>query len=205
MTESLHKKTIAILVAAGFEDATVIYPVLNWSGLGADIQIFPAPMDRDANGIVPTVGLYGQRIPMPGLAEGHHYTMCSLREVKVEEIDAVMIPGGLAADVLRQDARVLDLIADLEDRTRILAAIGHGVQTFISTDSLRKTEIIRGHRICGPPGIAVDIGNAGGNYEDEAALVDGGLVTARTADNLPEFCDAVALALISPKVNRKRR
>ena len=50
--------------------------------------------------------------------------------------------------------------------------------------------MLRGRRATCAPQIRTDVKNAGAQYVDEAAVVDGNVVTSRTPVDLPAFCKA---------------
>jgi len=47
---------------------------------------------------------------------------------------------------------------------------------------------VRGRTLTSFPTLATDIRNAGGTWVDQEVVVDQGLVTSRTPDDLPAFC-----------------
>ena len=51
--------------------------------------------------------------------------------------------------------------------------------------------MVRGRRATSYPALRTDIRNAGGEWVDEEVVVDEGLVTSRTPDDLPAFCRAL--------------
>src|SRR5437870_3093777 len=66
-----------------------------------------------------------------------------------------------------------------------VAAIGHGAQLLLSAGALD------GRRVTCSPGIRDDVRAAGAVYRDEAVVIDGNLLTARGADDLPAFALAM--------------
>jgi protease I len=66
----------------------------------------------------------------------------------------------------------------------VVAAVCHGPQMLIEAD------VVRGRKATSWPSVRTDLKNAGAEVVDEAAVVDGNLVTSRSPDDLPEFCKA---------------
>ena len=54
--------------------------------------------------------------------------------------------------------------------------------------SLVEADLVRGRTLTSFPSMRTDIVNAGGNVVDEEVVVDQGLVSSRSPDDLPAFC-----------------
>ena len=72
---------------------------------------------------------------------------------------------------------------------RPVAAICHAPWTLIEAD------VLKGRRLTSWPSLQTDIRNAGGEWVDEALVIDGNLITSRNPDDLPTFCGAVVESL----------
>jgi protease I len=101
----------------------------------------------------------------------------------------VIIPAGYAADRLRLRHAVLDLVRDAIADGAPVGAIGHGAQVLISAG------VIAAHTVTCWPSIAVDVKNAGARYVDRPVVTDGGLITARKADDAAAFVAAMVHAI----------
>lgn len=203
MEGRLDGKVIAILTAHEFEDIEVMYTVLQLSQAGADIVVGTLPQEaighfhgRPAWPEKPITGRFGHTIPFDVLAEGNRYSVQSIWQMKPEEYDAAVIPGGLAPDFLRIDEKTLDFAAAIFRDGKILAAICHGPQVLISLDRQKGTDSVAGRNVTAYCAVKDDLLNAGAIYHDVPALVDGNVVTGRVPDDLPEFCDAIIEALL---------
>jgi len=109
-------------------------------------------------------------------------------EVKPEEFDCVIIPGGWAPDRLRRYREVLDFVKNVATRG-IVAAICHGPQVLISAG------LLKGRRVTCVSAIKDDVINAGAEYVDEPVVVDGNMITSRIPADLPYFCREIIKAL----------
>jgi protease I len=93
-------------------------------------------------------------------------------ELKVEDYDLVILPGGAKAmEYMRQDTEILKFISDFNSSGKTIASICHAAQLLISS------KIVKGRKISGYYSIKDDINNAGAIYTDEPAVVDGNIVT----------------------------
>jgi protease I len=105
-------------------------------------------------------------------------------DVRIDDYDAVIVPGGKAPDHMRMVPGLVRIVQDAVARDKVVAAICHGPQMLIEAD------VLRGRRATCAPQIKTDVRNAGANYVDEAAVVDGKIVTSRFPPDLPAFCKA---------------
>ncbi|HEV2527717.1 MAG TPA: type 1 glutamine amidotransferase domain-containing protein [Thermomicrobiales bacterium] len=110
-------------------------------------------------------------------------------EVKPGDFDLLVIPGGGAPENLRIVDEAVDWTRQFMESGRPVGAICHGAQLLISTRTLE------GRTLTAVNKIRDDITNAGGNYVDEALVVDGNLITSRVPDDLPQFNQALVDAL----------
>jgi protease I len=67
------------------------------------------------------------------------------------------------------------------DANKPVAAICHGPWTTIETGN------VKGRRMTSWPSLKTDLINAGAEWVDEEAVVDGNLVTSRKPDDIPAF------------------
>jgi protease I len=106
----------------------------------------------------------------------------SPRDVNLASYDAVVIPGGGAPDRMRVDRGMVKIVEDAFKAGKVIAAVCHGPQMLIEANILRK------RRATCWKSVVTDLKNAGADYRDEPAVVDGGIVTSRSPEDLPDFC-----------------
>jgi protease I len=191
-SHTLHGKTIAILVANEFEDMEVFYPLLRLSEEGARIilgmvhlGVAPRPYFPGK----PITGRYGLTVPPPFLKEGSLYVTKPMGELKLEDIDAVVIPGGFAPDVLRRDPAAVEIVRAAVAARKPVAAICHGPWLLFTAD------VVRGVRMTAYSSLKSDAIQAGALWMDAPAVRDGMIITSREVDDLPEFCQTIISAL----------
>jgi protease I len=106
---------------------------------------------------------------------GHNFALnATFDQVKPEDYDALMIPGGRAPEYIRMNARVLDIVRYFMKENKPVAAICHAPQV------LAAAGVLKGRRCSSYPATSPDVTLAGGTYVDVGmaeAVVDGNLVT----------------------------
>ncbi len=105
-------------------------------------------------------------------------------QVSVDDFDALLIPGGYSPDKLRVDRDAVDFARDFVNSGKPVFSICHAPQLLITAD------VLRGRTITGYTSIIQDIKNAGAEFVDREAVVDGNLVSSRNPGDLPAFIEA---------------
>ena len=107
---------------------------------------------------------------------GHNFTLnATFDDVKVEDYDALVIPGGRAPEYIRLNEAVLSAVRHFAENNKPIAAICHGPQV------LAAAGVIEGKACTAYPAVGPDVKSAGGQWVEvpvDKAHVDGNLVTA---------------------------
>ncbi|MBT9494094.1 MAG: DJ-1/PfpI family protein [Paucibacter sp.] len=107
---------------------------------------------------------------------GHRFTLnATFADIKPEDYDGLVIPGGRAPEYLRTMPGVLALVQHFARAGKPIAAICHGAQL------LAAAGVIRGKKVSAYPACAAEVELAGASYANIAvteAVTDGQLVTA---------------------------
>lgn len=107
----------------------------------------------------------------------------TIDEVSSSSYNALVLPGGVInPDKLRSNEQVVAFVKDFLEHGKPIAAICHGPWTLIETGMLR------GRKMTSYKSIKTDLENAGAEWVDEKVVVDQGLVTSRSPDDLNAFC-----------------
>jgi protease I len=123
------------------------------------------------------------------LKEGYRYATKPMAELRLEAVDAVVIPGGFAPDVLRRDPAAIEFVRAAVAAKKPVAAICHGPWLLFTAD------LVRGVRMTAYSSLKTDAIHAGAVWVDAPAVRDGAIITSREVDDLPEFCQALIDAL----------
>jgi len=109
----------------------------------------------------------------------------SVRDVRPEDFDALVIPGGYSPDHLRSDPHMVEFVRDFVHSGKPVAAICHAPWM------LAEADVIDGRTVTSWPSIKTDLINAGARWVDREVVEDGNLITSRKPDDLPAFTKAI--------------
>lgn len=107
---------------------------------------------------------------------GHNFALnATFADIRAEDYDALVIPGGRAPEYLRLDPNVIKAVRHFFDADKPVAAICHGAQL------LAAAGVIEGRKCSAYPACRPEVELAGGKFVEIAindAVTDGKLVTA---------------------------
>jgi protease I len=116
---------------------------------------------------------------------GHNFALnATFAEVKPEEYDALVIPGGRAPEYIRLNQDVLRIVRHFAQAEKPIAAVCHGAQVLAAAD------VLRGRSCSAYPAVGPEVSRAGGEYVDipvDQAHAQGNLVTAPAWPAHPEW------------------
>jgi protease I len=162
-------KKIAILATHGFEESELKSPKEHLENQGWTAHIIS---------------------PKPGTIKawaekdwGKEYNVDkTISEASSSDYDALVLPGGVInPDQLRTNDEAINFVKDFFNQHKPVAAICHGPQILINA------EAVNGRKLTSVNSISKDLKNAGAVWEDSEVVVDNGLVTSRTPEDLPAF------------------
>jgi len=171
MNPDLSDRTVAILATHGFEQSELESPRDALAEAGADVRIVSLPeTDEHIRGWAD--GNWGDDVSVDG----------SLDDYEVEDFDALVLPGGVMnPDRLRVDEDAVSFVRGFFEEGKPVAAICHGPWLIVEAGAADN------RRLTSYPSIKTDLTNAGGNWVDESVVVDQGLVTSRSPEDLDDF------------------
>jgi len=107
---------------------------------------------------------------------GHNFALnATFEQIKPEEYDALVLPGGRAPEYIRLNPRVIEIVRHFSKANKPIAAICHAAQI------LAAAGVLEGKKCSAYPAVGPDVTQAGGTYVNLAmteAIADGNLVTA---------------------------
>ena len=126
---------------------------------------------------------------------GHNFVLNeTFADVKAEDYDGLVLPGGRAPEYLRLNPKVIEIVQYFDREKKPIAAACHAAQT------LAAARVVEGKRVSAYPACAPDIGLAGGIYAKipiDQAVTDGHLVSCPAWPAHPAFLAQFLVVLAS--------
>ncbi len=165
----LRELRVAVIATDGFEEVELTDPVRALKEAGARVDIV-APKRGEIQGF--------RHHDKAGKVQVDR----TLAEIRPDEYDAVMLPGGaLNADAIRVEPALQAFLRALQNGGKPFAVICHAPWELVSAG------LVRGRTLTSYHTIRDDVQNAGGNWVDREVVVDGNWVTSRQPGDLPAF------------------
>jgi protease I len=169
MPRPVEGKKVAIITEHGFEEVELTSPMNALEQAGVQVHIIS---------------------PQKGMVKGWNHDHWSIElpvdktidEARPEDYDMLLVPGGvLNPDKMRMNPACVAFAQHFLEQGKPLAAICHGPQLLIETGMLD------GRKMTSYPSVRTDLVNAGVIWVDEEVVVDNGLVTSRSPEDLEAF------------------
>jgi protease I len=157
---------IACLLDSMFEDSEFRRPAEEFRNAGHEVTVIGFEAGEELTG-------YRQQV--------RARTDLPIDKARVQDFDALFIPGGYSPDHLRTDARMVEFARRFVESGKPALAICHGPQLLITA------EVVRGRRLTAWPTIQADLEKVGADVVDEEVVVDRNLVTSRKPGDVPAF------------------
>jgi protease I len=107
---------------------------------------------------------------------GHNFALnATFDDIRPEDYDALVIPGGRAPEYIRLNLRVLEIVRHFANGQKPIAAICHGAQV------LAAAGVLKGKNCSCYPTVSPEVTGSGGTFADIAmteAVADGNLASA---------------------------
>ena len=170
---TLTGKRVAFLATDGFEDSELTSPWLAVTDAGATAVLI-------APGASTITGKNGHEQPVDATSA----------EAEAADYDALVLPGGVVnADDLRLDTAAVRFARDFFAQHKPVGAICHAAWLLVEAD------VLGGRTLTSYPSLHTDLVNAGATWRDDEVVVDAGLVSSRTPDDLPAFNEKLVEAI----------
>jgi protease I len=181
-------KKILMLVGDYVEDYEVMVPFQILAMVGHSVHaVCP---DKKAGDTVATAVHDFEGDQTYSEKRGHNFTLTgTFDQVRPEDYDALVIPGGRAPEYIRLNPRVLEIVQHFSREDKPIASICHGQQV------LAAAGVVQGRTCTAYPAVKPDLEQAGATWAEvnetvTNAVVDGNLVTAPAWPAHPEWMKA---------------
>jgi protease I len=191
----VSKKTILMLVGDFVEDYEVMVPFQALLMVGHTVHaVCPGKKSGDhvRTAIHDFEGdqTYSEK-------RGHNFALnATFDQIKLEEYDALVLPGGRAPEYIRLNPRVIEIVHHFSKANKPIAAICHAAQI------LAAAGVLQGKKCSAYPAVGPEVTLAGGSYVNlgmTEAIADGNLVTAPAWPAHPAWL-AKFLAVLGTKI-----
>ena len=194
----MSKKSILMLVGDYVEDYEVMVPFQALQMVGHTVHaVCPGKKSGD---VVRTAIHDFEGDQTYSEKRGHNFALnATFDQVKAEDYDALLIPGGRAPEYLRLNPRVLEIVRYFAKEKKPIAAICHAAQLLAAAD------VLDGRKCSCYPAVSSEVTRAGGTFVDVAmtdAVTDGNLVTAPAWPAHPAWL-AQFLAVLGTKMEHQ--
>lgn|SRR5690554_1123502 len=173
----LTGKKIAFLATDGFEDSELTSP---WDAITQHAA--SASLVSTETGTITGKKGHEARVDL------------TTADAKASDFDGLVLPGGVVnGDTIRLDEHAVGFVRDFFAQHKPVGVICHGGWILADAD------VLHGRTITSYPSLRTDLRNAGATWVDEEVVVDAGLVSSRTPDDLPAFNDKLVEELAEGK------
>jgi protease I len=174
MSDVLQDRRVAILATDGVERVELEQPRQAVEDAGAEVELL-------------SIGEGEIAARNNDLEDAGSFTVDRLvGDASVGDYDALLLPGGTVnPDKLRMDESAVNFVREFFNSGKPVGTICHGPWTLLEAG------VLADRRVTSFPSLRTDLRNAGANVVDEEVVVDEGLVSSRSPDDLPAFCEKV--------------
>ena len=161
---------IACLLGQGFEDSEFRVPYDRLKAEGYQVDIIGVKSGEELKGYKGKEKVKAEK---------------AIDQVRADDYDALLIPGGQSPDHLRVDRRVVEFVKKFDQAGKPIAAVCHGPQLLIAA------HLVKGRTLTAWQTIQDDLRQIGANVKDAPVVKDGNWITSRKPDDLEQFSTAM--------------
>lgn len=170
---SIDKAKIVILATDGYERSELRVPLDELRKRGAEVKIASIKAGQIKSW---DKADWGDSIDVDLAAD----------DVVIGDFDALVLPGGqINPDKMRADEGAMRVVREFTKSGKVVAAICHAPWLLIEAGA------VKDRRVTSYGSIRTDLKNAGGRWLDEEVVVDHGIITSRSPDDLDAFVDKI--------------
>ena len=190
----LSGRTVAVLMETDYVEPELWYYTRRFAEEGVALQLITRLWGQ------PSITFTGHEHRLPVTVDG------DLESFDVSTVDVLVVPSGMVSDRLRYSERVTELAPAVRLVRRafehpgvLKGIICHGMWLVSPIP-----EVVRGRRVTCHNNLIGDVRNMGAVYTDQDVVVDGDLVTARSADHCHLFARTI-IDLVTARASSTRR
>ncbi|MEP3436546.1 MAG: type 1 glutamine amidotransferase domain-containing protein [Hoeflea sp.] len=121
-----------------------------------------------------------------------------ISDVQVDDYIALVLPGGqINPDLLRVNREAVQLVRDFVTGDKVVAAICHAPWLLIEAG------VIKGREATSYHSIRTDMENAGARWKDSEIVIDNGIITSRSPEDLEAFVSKIIEEVSEGEHHRK--
>ncbi|MFP4393458.1 MAG: type 1 glutamine amidotransferase domain-containing protein [Desulfohalobiaceae bacterium] len=165
----MQAKKAMVMIEEMYNDYEFIYPYYRLQEAGLEVQVVGPEAGRTYTGKSGTKAS----------------STMSAAQADADSFDVLVIPGGYAPDHMRRHQDMVDLVRDMLQKDKVVAAICHAGWMLASAG------VLQGREVTSFFAIKDDLIHAGAKWTDQEVVLDGKLVTSRKPDDLPAFMRSV--------------
>jgi protease I len=165
---------IACLLGPGFEDSEFRVPYDALKNAGYQVDVIGPKAGMELKGYKGKETVKADK---------------GIDEVRPEDYQALLIPGGHSPDQLRKDKKFVEFVKKLDGLKRPLAAVCHGPQLLLTA------RLVKGRTLTAWETVQGDLEQAGANVKDQEVVIDQNWITSRKPEDLKAFSEALLSAL----------
>ena len=174
MPNELARRRIAFLAADGVEKVELEQPRTAVTDAGGHVELLSVKdgeIDARNHDLEPAGTIAVDRL---------------VGDARVDDYDGLVVPGGTVnADKLRLDEAAVAFVGEFVRSGKPVAAICHAPWTLVEAG------VVKDRTLTSYPSLRTDLRNAGATVVDQEVCIDGNLITSRSPDDLPAFCQAI--------------
>lgn len=168
---NLENTRVAILATDGFEESELQKPMEALQSENAHVDII-----SNKSGKIKSWS--------NGNWSSEYEVSKTLDQASSREYQALVLPGGVMnPDIMRREEQAVGFVKEFFEQHKPVASICHGPWL------LAEADVLRGRKITSFNSIRKDMENAGAKWEDSPVVVDSGLVTSRSPQDMDSFID----------------
>ncbi len=190
----LSGKRMMLIAGWDFEDFEIAVPALEFMHRGAGLMIGTFTGCKRARppllGLDVVQGNFGMSVPLQEIPDSL-YKIKDLKDISMDEIDGLMIPGAFCPWNMIEAGYPLDFLRKADKAGKMIAYMCHG------PNAAAAAGIIKNRKSTGWISCVPGFEAGGGEFcADWSATVDQNIVSGRTTPELPEFVDAMTVGLL---------